>query len=273
MSSTIFEAADPNLFKVLTFLPPSEWFRVAVTRRQMLALDDREVQHLVNSAGWLEAGALDILPLGDASRLGRLYVVFTRLSVLGEDPNQREAKHPKYTPLHRAASGGHRGVARLLLSMRAYAGTRDRLGFSALQLATSNEECSGLIADLLLARGDANGANLAGVTPLHSAAGMGRKRACELLLAAGAEPTARSAADATPADLARRAADRREGEERRRFQDVAALLEDAERVQPNHPEGMPRANGWEPAAPGHWAGILSTGATPHLLLQVPPTAM
>ena len=61
---------------------------------------------------------------------------------------------------------------------------RDRLGFSALHFAAN--QTVGLVADLLRARCDVNAANLQQMTPLHSAAGMGRVDICEVLLDAGA---------------------------------------------------------------------------------------
>ena len=117
------------------------------------------------------------LSLGEAAREGDLGVILAKLRS-GADPNERDRQHPKYTPLHRATSGGHRHAVRLLLRAQADPLMRDRLGFSALHFAAN--QSVGIVADLLLARCDVNAANLQQMTPLHSAAGMGRVDICDL---------------------------------------------------------------------------------------------
>eukprot|EP00438_Fugacium_kawagutii_P007433 Skav210442 [mRNA] locus=scaffold1297:111482:112300:+ [translate_table: standard] len=137
----------------------------------------------------------------------------------GADPNERDKQHPKYTPLHRATSGGNQHAVRLLLQAEADVLMRDRLGFSALHFAAN--QSAGIVSDLLLARCDVNAANLQQMTPLHSAAGMGRIDICEVLLDAGASS---SAGVASPADLARRAAERRSGADREACLNLAEQL-------------------------------------------------
>lgn len=263
------------------------------------------------------------LSLGEAARRGDLGVVLVKLRG-GVDANEREKQHPKYTPLHRAVSGGHAKVVRLLLRFQADVLMRDRLGFSALHFAANQSPF--LVSDLLQAHCDVNATNLQQMTPLHSAAGMGRVDICEVLLAAGAA----SSGGTSPADLARCAARRMSGDAREACLSLAEQLtsqnelekpsksvwfyeseplerahgaewlpfapEASERVEAAHLRGEEqveiltssstilvdlksrtqrnmftgrarrvcrRAEGsvaWIPAAPGHWAGLVSTGA-------------
>lgn len=65
---------------------------------------------------------------------------------------------------------------RLLLKAKADVLMRDRLGFSALHFAAN--QSVGLVSDLVEAKCDVNAANLQQMTPLHSAAGMGRVDIC-----------------------------------------------------------------------------------------------
>lgn len=275
-----------------------------------------------------ESGSLQkatYLSLGEAARQGDLGVILVKLRT-GVDPNERDKQHPKYTPLHRATSGGHQHAVRLLLKAQADVLMRDRLGFSALHFAAN--QTVGLVADLLRARCDVNAANLQQMTPLHSAAGMGRVDICEVLLDAGASS---GAGAASPADLARRAAERRSGADREAclnlaeqlatkgqaplksswfyesepiefansqsvewlpFEETASELLEAAHlrgeeqveietststflvhlkagIQQNTQTGCTRrvsrrdskrTSPWIPAAPGHWAGLVSTGA-------------
>ncbi|CAJ1365468.1 unnamed protein product [Effrenium voratum] len=188
------------LCRILSFATAVDWARSATAHRH-LRLD---VDCLL-----AESGLAETRSLGEAARRGDVNVVLARLRQ-GADPNQRDSQHPKYTPLHRATSGGHRALVRLLLKEKADVLLRDRLGFSALHFAAN--QSLGIVGDLLEARADVNAANLQQMTPLHSAAGMGRVDLCELLLQAGALGSA--AAAASPAELARRAALRRPGEKR-----------------------------------------------------------
>ncbi|CAJ1422833.1 unnamed protein product [Effrenium voratum] len=198
------------LCRILSFATAVDWARSATAHRH-LRLD---VDCLL-----AESGLAETRSLGEAARRGDVNVVLARLRQ-GADPNQRDSQHPKYTPLHRATSGGHRALVRLLLKEKADVLLRDRLGFSALHFAAN--QSLGIVGDLLEARADVNAANLQQMTPLHSAAGMGRVDLCELLLQAGALGSA--AAAASPAELARRAALRRPGEKREELLGLAEQL-------------------------------------------------
>lgn len=167
-------------------------------------------------------------PLGEAARAGMLHIVLAHLHQ-GREPNERDRKHPKYTPLHRAVSGGHRDVIRLLLCMRASPHARDRLGFSALHFAAN--QSAEIVADLLHAECEVNAVNLQGITPLHSAAGMGRDDICKLLLNTGAHAISRNVQ--SPAQFAQRAAERRVGAELEKCLALVEMLKIAEAAQPS----------------------------------------
>lgn len=317
--NSLLELPGGVLCRILSFGTAVDWaFSASAHSSLCISLDC-----LLEESGSLQKAA-DV-SLGEAARQGDLGVILVKLRS-GTDPNERDRQHPKYTPLHRATSGGHRLVVRLLLNAQADPLMRDRLGFSALHFAAN--QSAGLVADLLLARCDVNAANLQQMTPLHSAAGMGRVDICELLLDAGASCGAGSA---SPADLARCAAERRSGLEREACLTLAAQLaageapltscwfyesepielaerigsvswlpfeaRASERLEAAHLRGeeqieietststflvhlqakiqqntltgatrrvsrieSTRTSPWIPAAPGHWAGLVSTGA-------------
>ncbi|CAE8633590.1 unnamed protein product, partial [Polarella glacialis] len=211
---------------ILAFGSPVEWARARVAHKDLQFQEDL----LLLEAGIAETSALP--SLGEASRAGNLEVVVARLH-WGADPNERDKVHPKYTPLHRATCGGHRSALRLLLAARAAPNARDRLGFCVLHFAANQQ--TGIVADLiqavlLFSACDVNAKNLQGLTPLHSAAGMGRADVCELLHAAGAHAYVPSLR-ASPSDLALRAAERRSGEDREaclRLSERLASLAEAE---------------------------------------------
>eukprot|EP00747_Dinoflagellata_sp_TGD_P200069 gnl/TRDRNA2_/TRDRNA2_73437_c0_seq1.p1 gnl/TRDRNA2_/TRDRNA2_73437_c0~~gnl/TRDRNA2_/TRDRNA2_73437_c0_seq1.p1 ORF type:complete len:282 (-),score=42.32 gnl/TRDRNA2_/TRDRNA2_73437_c0_seq1:47-892(-) len=263
-----------SLYRVLCFLSPDNWFHMAVAHQGLLKLGDQEVNHLIETAGWLrDLGAPGGPPeLAEAARNGLLHIVFARLRCLGEDPNVRESKHPKYTPLHRGVTGGHQRIVRLLLSARANASSRDRLGFSTLHFAVRHGP--DLVSILLDAKCEPGAANLQEVTPLHSAAGIGRSDVCELLLNAGARASHGTATGVTPAGMARRGLERCNplGDERQHYEELAALLdaavarEEADGVEKPDSASSGRARvGWLPAAPGHWDGLVLTGVGSSML--------
>eukprot|EP00439_Symbiodinium_sp_Y106_P032663 s801_g3.t3 len=202
------------LCRILSFVSAVEWGRVAQAHQSLILDLDCLLEE---SSARLRAEAQS---LGEAARYGDVAVLMEKLRK-GLDPNERDRPHPKYTPLHRAASGGHRAAVRLLLQHRADVMMRDRLGFSVLHFA-ANQSLE-LVSDLLQARCDVNAANLQQTTPLHSAAGMGRVDICELLVDAGARG---GGGVMSPADLARRAAERRCGTERDACLDLARQLND-----------------------------------------------
>eukprot|EP00927_Polykrikos_kofoidii_P016357 TRINITY_DN17389_c0_g1_i3.p1 TRINITY_DN17389_c0_g1~~TRINITY_DN17389_c0_g1_i3.p1 ORF type:complete len:305 (+),score=20.94 TRINITY_DN17389_c0_g1_i3:293-1207(+) len=182
----------------LSFCSPSEWGRLRIVHKALQASDD----DLLLESGIATTSSLPCL--GDAARSGLLHIVLAHIR-RGESPNVRDKEHPKYTPLHRSASGGHRSVVRLLLFHKANAIERDRLGFCALHFAANHSP--GLVTDLIQAKCDVNATNLQGVTPLHSAAGMCRADICALLLDAGAQAR-KTRGGKTPAEMARTAGHR-----------------------------------------------------------------
>mmetsp|Transcript_60566 Transcript_60566/g.121296 ORF Transcript_60566/g.121296 Transcript_60566/m.121296 type:complete len:350 (-) Transcript_60566:135-1184(-) len=243
----LLDAPALALVKTAACCSAVEWGRLRAAHR-CLQVDE---ELLFREIG-LAANSLESSPsMGDAARSGLLHVVLARLR-LGEDPDQRERKHPRYTPLHRAASGGHRAIARLLLRQGASANARDRLGFCALHFAANQSE--GLVRDLLSARCDVAAKNLQGLSPLHSAAGMGRGDICTLLLEAGAPVHAEDPCGTSPACLARRAAERRQGPEREACEALARCLDDKAKGNSQRDDAWrSRAKGQgSPVGPGTW---------------------
>jgi len=221
----ILDIPAQSVCQTLAYSSPVEWCRAATAHRCFAIPRDLVL---------LEAGLLPLnvqelqLSLGDAARGGFVHLVYAHL-FRGQEPNKRDSKHPKYTPLHRAVSGGHRHIVRLLLSQGASATLRDRLGFSALHFAANQPV--GIASDLIRAECEVNAVNMQGITPLHSAAGMGRADVCKLLLEAGARVTDKHGL--SPVVMAQRAADRRIAAERETLLELVELLKQAEAAQPD----------------------------------------
>ncbi len=122
-----------------------------------------------------------------------------------------------WRPLHRAAAGGHRALARWLLEHGVRPDRRSVVrgecsGATPLHVATVTGHPP--VMELLLMRGaSADARDEAGLTPLHIAALQGRIDVVRTLLKAGAEREP-YACDLCPLDLARQGGHRR----------VAALL-------------------------------------------------
>ncbi|KAI8515166.1 positive regulation of extrinsic apoptotic signaling pathway via death domain receptors protein [Branchiostoma belcheri] len=95
------------------------------------------------------------------------------------------------TPLHNAASGGHVGVAELLLKAGAQVDSRDQFGNSPLHHAASGGHVG--VAELLLKAGaQVDSRDSFGKTPLHKAASGAHLGVVELLLKAGAQVDSRA---------------------------------------------------------------------------------
>ena len=121
----------------------------------------------------------------------------------GSDIDRREDPIFK-TALHRAAIGGHKGVAELLLAKGADVSARDQSPF-ATPLHYAAERGHMEVAELLIARGadlNAKRGYPADDRPLHSAVRAGRKDVVELLVRKGADVNAKNKEDQTPLDVA-----------------------------------------------------------------------
>jgi ankyrin repeat protein len=118
------------------------------------------------------------------------------------------------TPLHLAASKGHKDLVELLLANKADVNARNVDGHAAVHLAMYCNKWD--VVELLIDnRADVSLRNpKEGVTPLHLAAGDGRKRVVEWLLANNAEVNAKALDGETPLMSAAR----------RGHQDVVELL-------------------------------------------------
>jgi ankyrin repeat protein len=103
------------------------------------------------------------------------------------------------TPLHYAASADRKDVAELLLAHRADVNARDRnIGGTPLHWASHKD-----VAELLLAnKADANAKDNSGRTPLHWASKHDHKEVAALLLANNAEVNAKDNNGYTPLHLA-----------------------------------------------------------------------
>merc|ERR1719436_5708 len=82
-----------------------------------------------------------------------------------------------------------------------------------------------MVSVLLKAKANTEATNNQGMTPLHTAAGLGRADICQLLLDAGAKVSVRSNSGFTPAEMARSGAVRKSGEDRLRFEQVLNVLD------------------------------------------------
>lgn len=112
------------------------------------------------------------------------------------------------TPLHMAAAAYERDVAKLLISLGAHVGAKNRLGAAPLHYAADTNHWNPAaqaetIAYLISAGADPNDTNRLGVTPLHRAVRTRSAAAVKALLAGGADPRKKNGKGSTPLDLAR----------------------------------------------------------------------
>ena len=109
----------------------------------------------------------------------------------GTDVNAKNERGA--TPLHRAATFGHKEIAELLIDKGADVNAMGGLlGWTPLHWAASEGRKE--VANLLINKGaDVNAATDNGVTPLHTSAGSGHKEFSELLIAKGANVNAKIA--------------------------------------------------------------------------------
>ena len=101
------------------------------------------------------------------------------------------------SPLHWAASYGHKNVVELLLANKAAVNAKDNNDGTPLLYATAGGRRD--VVQLLLAnKAEVNAKDKGGMTPLHLAASMGHKEMAELLLTNKAEVNATNNLGVTP---------------------------------------------------------------------------
>jgi len=112
-----------------------------------------------------------------------------------------KATGSKETPLHHAATNGHRALARLLVDRGADVSAVEKDGSTPLhRAATKGHEA---LAQLLIDRGaDVSAADKDGLTPMHRAAANGHEALARLLVDTGAEVSATNKDGWTPLHFA-----------------------------------------------------------------------
>jgi ankyrin repeat protein len=113
-----------------------------------------------------------------------------------------------WTALHRAAYGGHRQIAQVLLDAGADLNAKDKQGFTPLHWAVYESLLlpeAQEVAKLLVVRGaDVNARDREGSTPLFWALWVGNRNLADFLLAHGADPAIRGKGNLTSQEMARR---------------------------------------------------------------------
>jgi ankyrin repeat protein len=145
---------------------------------------------------------MNMQTLRDAAIAGDMEKV---IALLKEHPDLIFSKdHAFYgwTPLHLAAAYDHKGMAELLLALKADVNARDNIGGTPLIYAADRGHKE--LAELLLAnKADVNATDESeSFTPLHLAAHKGHKDMVELLLANKAEVNPKDRCGVTPLGFA-----------------------------------------------------------------------
>ena len=129
---------------------------------------------------------VDAATVGDEMRLREM---------LEDDAGMANVYSPEgWTPLHLAAHFGHTSAVRSLLDAGAdvHARSKNELANQPLHAAVAGQASLELLALLLDAGADVNATQHGGFTPIQATAQNGDLAATELLLARGANPSARA---------------------------------------------------------------------------------
>lgn len=150
-------------------------------------------------ARWPELDIFEAATVGDAERIR---------AIVRKDSTRLNAVAPDgFHPLGLAAFFKREDAARALLELGADVTPASRDGgFSALHSAVADDEgpaAKEIVRMLLAAGADPNARSASGGTPLHTAAFTGNTAILQMLLAAGADPTLADDKGHTPLDIAR----------------------------------------------------------------------
>jgi uncharacterized protein len=151
---------------------------------------------IADAKGWMDV--FEAAAMGDAGRLEL---------ALKEQPDDVKAfSADGFTALHLAAFFGHRLAANLLLLAGADPNAEARNPMRVRPLHSAVAGPDPMMAEALVMMGaDVNAVQQGGFTALHAAAHRGDLQLTELLLGAGADPSARTDDGRSPSDLAREA--------------------------------------------------------------------
>jgi ankyrin repeat protein len=155
-----------------------------------------EADRLAAHAGSAALSIHEAAALGDVQRIERL---------LADDPTQVNAwASDGFQPLGLACFFGRREAARLLLDRGGALNTPSRNTQQVMALHAALAGPTPDLASWLIDAGaDVNAVQQDGVTPLHEAAAIGNLTLVQLLLARGADASARDAKRRSAADFAR----------------------------------------------------------------------
>ncbi|HEX2179673.1 MAG TPA: ankyrin repeat domain-containing protein [Actinomycetota bacterium] len=154
------------------------------------------VNRIAEAKGWMDV--FEAAAMGDAGRL--------ELALKEQPDGVKAFSGDGFTALHLAAFFGHRLAANLLLLAGADPNAEAKNPMRVRPLHSAVAGPDPMMAEALVMMGaEVNAVQQGGFTALHAAAHRGDLQLTELLLGAGADPSARTDDGRSPSDLAREA--------------------------------------------------------------------